>query len=228
MDKIDYARLCDMTEIEIGLNYCNNLFSSFIEKDITDDVLSIRNTIVDYKKRKTQIKSLRKLISNDKLTYYKNLIDDIYDKSYSNSKSVRNIIKKTIKYIENIQKAILSVESSAIIDSYSNDNPYEAAVLIKQKLQTYITFFQNRLDYYNNALIDYTTDFKWAKDMKQAIMRSESVHDKYCDDLLSSLSVEEEKINTNIVELEKNLMTNKTALKHLRENIYIIIDNEDN
>jgi hypothetical protein len=182
-EMVDYARLYDMSQIEIDLFYKKEeeelieMIGGMFNKEIG----RLRSLLINVRKRKTEIKALRTSLENP-VEYFENLMNNIYSESEGNIKS----LKVTMKKIKAIGNVLLKPQFDF---KNKTDTP------IGKVLGEQVGFLKSRLDYYENAMEKYQSYIEYSKKYKllkkkdpEAFKQSAN---QYCENLTQSIEIEE-------------------------------------
>ena len=186
---IDYARLYDMSQIEIDLFYKKEEeeLIEMIEGMFSKEIGRLRSLLINIRKRKTEIKALRASLENP-VEYFENLMDNIYSESEGNIKS----LKVTTKKVKSILGVLLKPQSEL---KDKMDAP------IGKVFSEQVDFLKGRLEYYENAMAKYQSYIEYSKGNKSQKKKDPNtfrqIAEQYCYNLMKSIEVEEGALKTD-------------------------------
>lgn len=215
INRVDYARLYDMTNLEINLFYKQKEYNldQVIEQDYVDLIYEIRDALVEVRRNKTKIKNLRSELAVPEM-YIKKMLKDIYEKATSNIRSLKITLKKTNEYIKNLEKQIRYTEK--------NESTLVSEELVAV-LKKHLYFFMTRKIYYEGAINEYKKAIDYAKS-KEEIRKNDKKEFKnfsinYVESLLSQVDIEEKFVLEKEKMLCDRLDNVKKSLDFYRNNI---------
>lgn len=181
---VDYARLYDMSQVEINLFYKKDEeeLIDMIEGMFSKEIGRLRSLLIEIRKRKTDIKTLRSSLENP-VEYFENLMDNVYSESEGNIKS----LKVTIKKVKSVLQMLEGIQEQLRGDG-SPDSP------IHKVFNDQVDFMRGRLDYYENAMEKYRSYIESSKEYKALKKNPEEFEKKaqeYCRELLGVVEIEE-------------------------------------
>lgn len=214
INRVDYARSYDMTNLEVNLfyNQKEHNLDEVIEQDYVDVIYEIRDSLIQIRKRKTEIRNLRSALSIPE-KYMRNMLKDIYDKSTSNIRSLKITLKKTNEYID-----IISTQIDKL--SELDENTFNE---LHDVLNKHLSFFNYRKMYYEGAIdrykqaIDYSKEKEDIKKNNKSEFKELSI--KYVNNLSEMISIEEKVLIERESFLSERLDFVKKSLDFYRNNI---------
>lgn len=169
----DYTRLYDMAGIEIDLYYNHHNINDYMKSRIFEDYKDCRQKLLDSRINLSRITSELEAIEVDPILYFKEKAKEIYDRSYSNLKSVKVTIKKVESIIEDLDQRI----------------PKQENEIIKKEYEGTKQFFENRHIYYSDMHYCYKRGMRLTKEL---INDTEKNMHKYKDDYINKLLEEKQ------------------------------------
>ena len=202
---VDYARLYDMSHVEIGLFFRKNEdeLINMIEDEFTKEIRRLRSALTDIRKRKTEIKTLKQSLENP-VEYFENLIDSIYTGSESNIKS----LKVTTKKVKSLLRGLKGISTKQ----------KEKSDPITRVIKDQILFLESRLEYYEKALEKYQNYIEFSRTNRKLAKKDKEKFkeeaEKYCSNLLESIEIED-------VAIRKDEQQYREELNQWRESLAV-------
>lgn len=208
---IDYARLYDMSQAEINLFYKKDEeeLIEMIEGTFSKEIGTLRSLLVNIRKRKTDIKSLRVLLENP-VVYFENLMENIYSESSSNIKSLKVTIKKVKSILDTLENAQSEIKSENLEESP-----------IRKVFEEQVDFINKRLEYYEMAMGKYQSYVEYSRENKALKKNSPEKFStkafEYCTELIKVLDIED-------IALKTDEEVYRSKLEEWRRDLYLFQD----